>query len=297
MRNFTLSQSKLFRLNFLVLLLTLASFSSFAQVCGTPGVDGPVTVKSSINTYYPINGDITLNSGAQAISLAASPGSDGKGNNFGTIPISAGDLILIIQMQDATINYTNSTSYGSGTTNSGTDGKGGTGFTDIGNTGIFEYVIATNNVPLTGGNLTFKGANSNGGVVNTFYNAKAITSRGKRTFQIVRVPQYSNLTLNSDITTPPFNGVAGGVIAFNVSGTFNFNSFTINGTARGFRGGYSPIANSDVNNSTYYVGPSTDSRISGKGEGMAGTPRFMWDGFNQVDNGVGNEGLLGGSSW
>ena len=66
MRNFTLSQSKLYRLNFLVLLLTLASFSSFAQVCGTPGVDGPITVTSSINTYYPISGNTTLSAGAES---------------------------------------------------------------------------------------------------------------------------------------------------------------------------------------------------------------------------------------
>jgi hypothetical protein len=37
----------------------------------------------------------------------------------------------------------------------------------LANTGIYEYVIATNNVPLTGGNLTFKGAGT-GGVINSF---------------------------------------------------------------------------------------------------------------------------------
>ena len=297
MRNFTLSQSKFFRLISLVLLF-ITSISSFSQVCGTPGADGPITVTKSINTYYPVNGDkdITLNAGAQSILLAKSPGSDGKGNNFGTIPISAGDLILIIQMQDATINYENSASYGSGKTNGGPDNLGGTGFTSIGNTGVFEYVIATNSVPLTGGNLTFKGTNTNGGVRNNFYNANATPLSGKKTFQIVRVPQYSNLTLYSDITTPPFNGFAGGVIAFNVSGTFDFNNKIIDGVRRGFRGGYSLRLESNKNDSKTYVGLSTNDAISGKGEGMAGTPRFMWDGFNEVDNGVGNEGLPGGSS-
>jgi hypothetical protein len=33
---------------------------------------------------------------------------------------------------------------------------------------VFEYVIATNNVPLTGGNLTFKGTSAGGGVKNSF---------------------------------------------------------------------------------------------------------------------------------
>ncbi|MFB3390248.1 beta strand repeat-containing protein, partial [Flavobacterium sp. LAR06] len=266
----------------------------FAQICGTPGGDGPVTVSSSVNTYYPITGNVTMNAGSKSIVLSKVPATDAHLNNFGATPISTGDLILIIQMQDATIDYTNSTSYGSGTANSGLDGLGGTGFTALGNTGVFEYVIATNSVPLTGGNLTFKGTGTGGGVLNSFFNADATSTRGKRTFQIVRVPQYSNLTLTSNITTPPFNGVAGGVIAFNVSGTFNFAGYTIDGTARGFRGGYSPRADSDLNDANTYVGLSTNNKISGKGEGIAGTPRYMWDGYNQVDNLV--EGMPGGSS-
>ena len=277
MRNFTHLKNVFFK----TLLLFICFYSAQAQVCGTPGADGPVAISNSINTYYPVAGDISLNAGAQSILLASVPTTDAAGNSFGSIPIAAGDLILIIQMQDATINYSNGKRYG-GNNNSGFDGDGATGFTNPGNTGVFEYVIATNNVPLSGGNLTFKGIGSGGGVANNFYNNAATTSQGKRTFQIVRVPQYSNLTLTSNITTPPFNGSAGGVIAFNVSGTFNFAGFTIDGSARGFRGGYSPRADSNANNATTYVGNTSNTAISGKGEGMAGTPRFMWDGYNQV---------------
>ncbi|MGE6354109.1 hypothetical protein ACQKCJ_09550, partial [Flavobacterium sp. NPDC079362] len=293
MRNFTLSQSKFFRLISLVLLF-ITSIPSFAQICGTPGADGPVAITGSVNTYYPIAGNRTLPEGSLSIVLGAVPATDQHKNNFGTTPISVGDLILIIQMQDATINSSNDASYGSGTTYSGPDGKGGTGFTDIGNSGIFEYVIATSNVPLTGGNLTFKGTGPNGGAFNSFYNADATGLRGKRTFQIIRVPQYSNLTLKSDITTPPFNGVAGGVIAFNVSGFFDFGGMKIDGNARGFRGGFSPKAASGANNATTYVGVATNTAISCKGEGIAGTPKYMWDGFNQVINAT--EGLPVGSS-
>ena len=132
------------------------SFTADAQICGTPGVDGPANISTAINTYYPIKvGEPTLNAGAQAINLGAVPAIDAYGNNFGTTQISAGDLILIIQMQDAEINYTNSKDYGSGVPNSFIDNQGGTGFTKIGNTGVLEYLIATNNAPLTGGNLTF----------------------------------------------------------------------------------------------------------------------------------------------
>ncbi|WP_372497296.1 beta strand repeat-containing protein, partial [Flavobacterium panacis] len=293
MRNFTFKQSGFFRL-VLFVLFVLSPLSLFAQVCGTPGVDGPVAVSNSVNTYYPINGNVTLSAGAQSIFLGSVPATDSHKNSFGTIPISVGDLILIVQMQDATINYSDSANYGSGTTNSGPDSAGGTGFTALGNTGIFEYVIATNNVPLGGGNLTFRGTGSNGGTLNSFYNAQVTSERGKRTFQVIRVPQYSNLKLTANITTPPFNGVAGGVIAFNVSGSFDFAGFSIDGSARGFRGGYSPRADSGINDATTYVGKYTEQNISGKGEGIAGTPKYMWDGFNQVVNS--EEGLPGGSS-
>ena len=165
---FKTKNSTLHYLLFIIAVLLGNSFTADAQICGTPGVDGPANISTAINTYYPIKvGEPTLNAGAQAINLGAVPAIDAYGNNFGTTPISAGDLILIIQMQDATINYTNTKNYGSGSSNSFSDG--GTGFTNIGNTGVFEYVIATNNVPLTGGNLKIKCAgngSNNSGVKN-----------------------------------------------------------------------------------------------------------------------------------
>ncbi|PIF32796.1 gliding motility-associated-like protein [Flavobacterium sp. 9] len=294
MRNITFRTPKFFRLIFIASLFLLNTTLSFAQVCGTPGADGPINVSTSINTYYPITGTLNLAKGAKTIALTAVPATDSHGNNFGGTQISSGDLVLIIQMQDATIDYSNNPSYGSGSSTSGIDNLGGTGFTNLGNTGIYEYVIATSNVPLTGGTLTFIGTGTGGGALNDYFNAAPTTTSGKKTFQIIRVPQFSNLTLNSNITTPPFNGFAGGIIAFNVSGTFNFNGFNIDGSARGFRGGYSPVATTNANNSTIYVDNSTNSVVSGKGEGIAGTPRYMWDGFNQVNNGV--EGMPGGSA-
>ena len=73
----------------------------------------------------------------------------------------------------------------------------------------------------------------------------------------------------------------------------DFNGFTIDASSKGFRGGYGIIANSGANINSVYVVPSADNRSVGKGEGIAGTPRYMWDGFNQVDNIA--EGLPGGS--
>jgi gliding motility-associated-like protein/uncharacterized repeat protein (TIGR01451 family) len=277
------------------LLCLLAFFinTSIAQICGTPGLDGAVNVSKSINTYFPPLGDVVLAAGAKTINLAAVPADDFYGNNFGTEPIKAGDLLLVIQMQDAAINYSNNSNYGANNTASGPDNLGGTGFTSLGNSGRFEYLIATNAVPLTGGMLTFKGSGAGGGAVFSYTNAAPTTTSGKKTFEVVRVPQYSNLVLTSNISTPPFNGRAGGIIAFDVAGSMDFAGFTIDASSKGFRGGYGIIAPSDANINNLYVVGSYDTRSVGKGESIAGTPRYMWDGYNQVDNT--DEGLPGGS--
>lgn len=197
--NFSIKKILVFSLFFL-----LSQLSSFGQVCGTPGADGPILVSSSINTYYPTATNISLVPGQTSVNLGAVPPTDPYGNSFGTLQINSGDLLLIIQMQDAAINSTNDNTYGSGFSNSGTDLLGGTGFTSIGNTGLYEYVVATNNVPLSGGNLTFLGTGSGNGLLNSYVDAVATTTSGKKTFQIVRVPQYSNLTLTANVTTPSF---------------------------------------------------------------------------------------------
>ncbi len=284
-----------------LILFALLSFNILpkanAQICGTSGIDGPSNSVSPVNTYFPVKDATNLNAGAKTIELLGVPPIDASGNNtFGGIPIRAGDLLLLIQMQDALINSSNSTLYGRGIATSGSDLLGGTGYTSIGTAGKFEYVVAAVDIPLTGGILKFRGAGAGGGCVNTYTNQPANATQGQRTFQVVRVPQFSNLRLTANITTPPFNGRVGGIIAFDVAGTMEFNGFTIDASARGFRGGFGPNTGggSSVNNiSNLYAAASTDTRSVGKGESIAGTPRFMWDGFNQVSNPI--EGLPGGS--
>lgn len=78
--------------------------------------------------------------------------------------------------------------------------------------------------------MTFRGFGNNNGVVNTYYNidySPSDLTRGKRTFQVVLVPQYSNIKLVSTIYAPPFNGNAGGIIAFDVAGRVNFNGLRL----------------------------------------------------------------------
>ncbi|MBP7515303.1 MAG: hypothetical protein KA791_12190, partial [Flavobacteriales bacterium] len=260
-------------------VLVLTTGMGQVAVCGTPGFDGPVNVAQTINTYFPASGTITLATGSTSAALAAVPAADAFGNNFGTIPIAAGDLLLIYQVQDADIDITNSNLYGSSNATAGPDGLGGTGYTALNNTGRYEFLVATNAVPLTGGTLTFRGGGSGSGTVYAYANRDGTSTLTQKRFQVVRVPQFSNLTLTSNLTCPPWNGRGGGIIAFDVAGQFDFNGYSISANGRGFRAGYQDIAGSGSNLRDLYV-TATYDQASGKGENIAGTPRYMWDGFN-----------------
>lgn|GEM_PF-704131 len=291
---------------FLLLLFIGIGINSRAQIAGTPGLDGAAEITKSINTYFPPAGPTTLNSGSTTINLGAVPATNPL-VDYGQSPIKAGDMLLLIQMQDATINSQNDASYGSGNPGYGPGGLGGTGYLNLNSTGLFEYVIATNNVALSGGTLTFKGMGAGHGTVNSYtsaeevINSSNITTLGKKTFQVIRVPQYSNLKLSADILTPPFNGTVGGIIVFDVAGIMDFNGFTIDASGRGFRGGVGPQVRSDNNTTELYVTNTGQTEGNGKGEGIAGTPRYTWDGTKMEDNGIvmpntwKSEGLPGGS--
>ncbi|MBK9287913.1 MAG: tandem-95 repeat protein [Flavobacteriales bacterium] len=281
------------------LLIALVScfpaLSSHAQiaVCGTPGADGPANAALVVNTYYTVPGALTLAAGSSTLSLGAVPANDAFGNTFGTLTIEPGDLLLIIQMQDADINTSNSNLYGGNNATGGPDALGGTGFTALNNTGRYEYVVATSSVPLTGGTLTFRGGGTGSGTIYTYTNQDGSATLTQKRFQVVRVPQYSNLTLTSNLVCPPWNGYAGGIVAFDVAGAFAFGGFTISANGRGFRAGYQDQAVSGANLANTFVTTSL-TESSGKGENIAGTPRYMWDGFSAVDLGASWNGFPSG---
>jgi uncharacterized repeat protein (TIGR01451 family) len=247
--------------------------STLGGICAIPGNDGPApdTLSGVVNTYYPATA--SASAGGTSLTLGTATGS--------TTAIAKGDLLLVIQMQDATINATNSTSYGSGNAS-----NLGSGQTSMGNSGLYEYVVATNNVPLSGGSLTFKGASA-GGLSNSYVNAAATSASGQRKFQVVRVPQYASLKLNNTLSAANWNGSTGGVFVVDVAGDLNFNGRSIDTINRGFRAGYSQ-KNSSGNSITTYVAPTSTNNngiSGGKGEGTAGTPRFVWNSTTSVDNG------------
>jgi len=136
----------------------LANTLSYAAVCPVSGSDGPSSVGGVVNSYYPGSG--TASAGSASITVGSVDTSSGGLSN----PIAVGDLLLVIQMQDADISFTNDANYGGSLP--------GTGYTFLNNSGIYEYVIATNSVGISGGTInlaaplqnTYRSANYSAGI-------------------------------------------------------------------------------------------------------------------------------------
>jgi uncharacterized repeat protein (TIGR01451 family) len=234
---------------------------SVAQ-CGTIGKDGTATAISGVlNTYYPGSGT-TSNKTVTVGTMRSGGGS----------AIAAGDLILVIQMQDgSTTNFTNSLSYGGGLNSS------------VGN---YEYAKVDS---VSGSTLTLTKNLTNIYVQGT-----------QKTFQVIRIPQYVSATLGGSVTASPWDGSSGGIVAIDVYNNLDFNSKTIDVTGKGFRGGGSrDVAywyNSPINRTvpTIFAGAYTGTNdfyannklASFKGEGTAGTPQYTYDGTTLSNTGV-----------
>ena len=246
------------------LLLTLCTLPTHAQSCATPGNDGNAVVSGVINTYWP--GTSNPGNGATSLVLGSARGA--------SVSIAAGDLVLILQMQDANINSGNNSSYGDGTT-----GDPGSGTTNLRRAGRFEFSRAANNVGLGGGTLLLSAP------TQFNYSTQAATNaRGQRRFQVVRVPQYATLTLAGNLTALAWDGDSGGVVAADVAGELNMNGQIVDASGTGFRGGGGRGSTTGSGASSDYRTPSTNGANGSKGEGIAGTPRFVFDGLSLIDN-------------
>jgi uncharacterized repeat protein (TIGR01451 family) len=294
----------------LVLLVEANTFPVSAQVqsslCATPGNDGiGNNLSGIINTYYPGAANTIVNPGSTSISVGA------INSNGSTTPIAAGDLLLVIQMQgadiDSDINNDNNGGYGDGTAGDGnnantllppTSNVAASGNLNNANfiAGNYEYVVATG--AISGGTISIRGAGTSSGLINSYSNAPFGT-QGQRTYQVIRVPQYSSATLSSSLTAPRWDGSSGGIVVSDIAGNLNLGGATVDVSGRGFRGGGARDldGNAPALLNTDYRTASTDTANGSKGEGTAGTPRFLIDRANNtlIDNGSANEGYPNGS--
>jgi uncharacterized repeat protein (TIGR01451 family) len=252
--------NRVLRWTLAVLLYLLVSGQVFAQVCATPGRDG---VAFSRNTYFPGVG--TAAAGTSTVAIGAAR----VNADAATTAFVVGDLALIIQMQDALINTTNTGAYGDGSA-----GDPARGSTDLRSAGFYEFKRVT---AVGAGTVSFDSV-----LGNTYVTANADAITGNRRFQVVRVPQFASVSLPAGtLTVPAWDGGTGGLIVLDSSGTLNLNNATIDANGKGFRGGGSQnqAISSGVNIVDYaaVAGTGTPPNTTGaaKGEGIAGTPRFV----------------------
>ncbi|QHJ08292.1 Ig-like domain-containing protein [Hymenobacter busanensis] len=212
----------------------------------------------------------------------------------GSSNIVPGDLILIMQMQGAQIDNSNSTAYGDGAASSDTPANGTLGTNLVAGQYEYRYVAGSSATATTaaGGTLTLASP-----LTNTYTNADATATSGQLRYQVIRVPRYRNLTLGADIVAPNWDGRTGGVVVLEVSGTLNFNGRTIDASGKGFRGGagrqLTRANGTGTPTNQDYVAVSDVNVHASKGEGIAGTPRYVNNNGVLQDNTA--EGYPGGS--
>ena len=163
--------------------------------------------------------------------------------------LAVGDLVLIIQMQGATIGTADSATYGN--------------VTNYNNAGNYEFA----GVAAIAGNTITLGCNRQ--------NAYTAADHA----QVIRVPQYATLTITSpgSITAPVWNGTVGGVVAVQAATTLQLNG-DIDVTGKGFRGGTAESAAGAIATdiTTYRSATNTDG--GEKGESIAGLAASLANG-------------------
>jgi hypothetical protein len=243
-----------------------------AALCATPGRDGSPTMTGVVDTYYA--GSANAASGATSITVAAHAAGDA-----GTA-IASGDLLLVIQMQGATFNSSNSSAYGDGSTGSGVTST---------TAGTFEYVVANGALATTGGTVAIRGTNG-GGLINAY------TTGGNAKFQVIRVPQYNAPSVGGALVPLAWNGAAGGVLAVDAQNLVAGGGATISADGRGFRGGGArQLAGDATAGAGDYANTNAKNAHGQKGEGIAGTPTYTYSSVTSTESGSGTaDGYTGG---
>ena len=241
-------------------------------LCALPGKDGAVgTISGVVNTYYP-GGTASVVAGATCVPV-------GTARAGGGAAITANDLLLVIQMQDATINSSNTLSYG--------DGTGRAAGALVVNAGKYEFVRARGAIGTLGcaTGVPVTGAGAGTGLLNGYSNTDATTAQGQERFQVIRVPQYTTATLGGvtalpwlTTTTGTVGLGTGGILAIDVQGTLTVNAgvaATVDG--QGFRGAAGRPLTGSGGAGADFRSLSTVTTHGGKGEGIAGTPEWIYN--------------------
>ena len=249
------------RLFFLVVAVMLANIAH-AQVCAAPGKDAPGTISGILNTYYQGTNNLLVN--ATSLTLGAVSGAAGT--------VTIGDKLLIIQMQGADINAEDNERYGNGVgavAFPDTSASQANGYTALNLAGGYTYVQV---ITAAGNAVTFTPA-----LTNAY--AQDVANQPRRTYQVIRVPQLPSATIASGAPVTPlaWTGLVGGIVAIDVTGRLTFTGAGphIEASNRGFRGGDQGVNDSSFPNAGRQYRSLLTADGGSKGEGIAGTPRYV----------------------
>ena len=205
-------------------LLRAALAAAGAGVLAAPGcgaeAPGELTQTSSAAIVGGA-GNVTISTANQVVNRYTTLAVDAPaaattitvGSAAALAPLARGDLLMIIQMQGATIDTTNTATYGN--------------LTALGSAGLYELVTLESLDAVTNV-LTL---NAGCGLKNSYQTASHA--------QVIWVPQYQTLTVSGtgSIAPSPWNGQVGGVVAFQAQTASLQTAGAIDVTGAGFRGG------------------------------------------------------------
>lgn len=220
----------IFSLKVTLLFLILITTRSIAQF----GKNGQLSISSGtsiVNQYAKISNDIPV---GQTYIVVSSISTLNAPNN-----LECGDLIMIYQSQGATMLNSNNSSYGT--------------VSNYNSAGLYEFKQVTS---VNGNTISLNSA-----ITNSY------SSLGQT--QVVKVPQYSNITVNTlaNITSSAWNGSVGGIIVIHAKDSIVLNG-TIFNTGKGFRGGIARTSGYTYFGTQYVSSSIVDG--GEKGEGICG---------------------------
>lgn len=208
------------------------------------GVDGNVTVNTAnqvLNRYAPLRTDVA----AGATSFVVNNLVNLDSPQFGALAV--GDLLMIIQMQGATIDGSDTPNFGA--------------VSALNGAGNYELVTVASITPGGGGRGTI-GINT----TNCSGLRHSYTTAGRT--QVVRVPQLANLTVNAgaSVAAAPWDGAVGGILALQVQNALTLTG-SLNADGVGFRGG---VVEQNTSNNSFIYRSTSDATGAEKGESIAG---------------------------
>ncbi len=203
------------------------------------GKDGDRTVSSSgtvVNQYTTLAQNAS--SGAANIVVGSVTALTDGAN-----PLETGDLLLVIQMQGATLDVSDAISYGTLVT--------------LGGAGLYEFAEVADVVPAS------TSVSLSSPLINSYSVAGAV--------QVVRVPQYTTLTINAgaSVTAPAWDGATGGVVVLHAAQAITVNG-SVDASGKGFRGGPSENDSSGAVVDTITYRSTSSLAGARKGEGIGG---------------------------